>query len=76
VHDNVDGRLLARFQESCRRQEEARQLLPQRWLEDGRPAAQELNEIFVDVLARFRDRLQREREELRTRAAASGDERD
>jgi len=61
---NVDDRLLERFERSWKRQEEARRVLPTRWLEDERPAAQQLNELFLDLIDRARSRVDDEREAL------------
>jgi hypothetical protein len=74
VRDNVDRRLLEHFERSWSRQREARLHLPPSWLEDERPAAQQLNEIFLDLMTRARERIGTEREALRLRALA--DERD
>ena len=61
---NVDRRLLERFERSWERQEEARRVLPARWLADDRPAAQQLNELFLDLIERARSRVTDEREAL------------
>jgi hypothetical protein len=61
---NVDHRLLAHFERSWDRQEEARRILPDRWLADERPAAQQLNELFLDLIERARARVSEEREAL------------
>ena len=58
----MDHRLLAHFERSWERQEEARRLLPARWLADERPAAQQLNDLFLDLLERARLRVEDERE--------------
>jgi hypothetical protein len=68
VPENVDRRLLAHFERSWSRQREARLHLPRSWLEDERPAAQQLNEIFLDLMDRARDRIDARREELRLRS--------
>ena len=59
---NVDRRLLGHFERSWERQDEARRLLPARWLADERPAAQQLNELFLDLLERARLRVEDERD--------------
>ena len=64
VRDNLDDRLLVHFQRSWERQDEARRLLPPKWLADKRPAAQELNELFLDLLSSARTRVSDEREAL------------
>ena len=61
---NVDRRLLGHFERSWERQDEARRLLPARWLADERPAAQQLNELFLDLLERARLRVEDERDVL------------
>lgn len=73
---NVDRRLLERFQRSWARQEEARRILPARWLEDNRPAAQELNEIFLDLIDRARARVADERTAVEERRVGVADLRD
>ena len=64
---NVDRRLLAHFERSWERQEEARRILPARWLADTRPAAQQLNELFLDLIDRARLRVAEERDALELR---------
>lgn len=65
--NNVDRRLLAHFERSWERQEEARRILPARWLADTRPAAQQLNELFLDLIDRARLRVAEERDALELR---------
>ena len=60
----MDDRLLGHFERSWDRQNEARRLLPARWLADERPAAQQLNELFLNLLERERLRVDDEREAL------------
>jgi hypothetical protein len=76
VRDNVDERLLGRFQDSWERQDNARRLLPDKWLNDKRPAAQELNELFLDLLSRAHDRIDDERAALAERTASVAELRD
>ena len=76
VRDNIDERLLDRFQQSWERQKEARRVLPPKWLADTRPAAQQLNELFLDLLTNARDRVADEREALGQRNASVADLRD
>jgi hypothetical protein len=76
VRDNVDRRLLAHFEHSWNRQDEARRVLPAKWLADGRPAAQQLNELFLDLLASARQRVTDEREALEARRITVADMRD
>jgi hypothetical protein len=73
VRDNVDVRLLGRFQQSWARQDAARRLLPAKWLTDTRPAAQELNELFLDLLESARGRVEQERAALGERRASVAD---
>jgi hypothetical protein len=61
---NVDHRLLAHFERSWDRQDQARRILPARWLSDDRPAAQQLNELFLDLIERARTRVSEERDAL------------
>jgi len=67
MSENVDRRLLAHFERSWERQEEARRVLPARWLADSRPAAQQLNELFLDLIDRARLRVAEERDALELR---------
>jgi hypothetical protein len=76
VRDNLDDRLLSHFQDSWERQEEARRVLPAKWLADRRPAAQQLNELFLDLLASARQRVADERESLELRRVTVADMRD
>jgi hypothetical protein len=73
---NVDRRLLGHFERSWDRQEEARRILPARWLTDDRPAAQQLNELFLDLIERARTRVSEERESLVLPALGVVDARD
>ena len=59
---NVDRRLVGHFERSWERQDEARRILPARWLDDERPAAQQLNELFLDLIERARTRVYDERD--------------
>jgi hypothetical protein len=74
--DNVDRRLLARFEASAAQERARRDLLPPEWL-NAEPEIQpgeRLGELFDDVLARARERVQAEREALALRR--SGDDLD
>ena len=73
---SVDHRLLGHFERSWERQEEARRILPARWLADQRPAAQQLNELFLDLIDRARLRVDDQREALALRRVGTGDARD
>lgn len=76
VRDNLDDRLLGHFRQSWERQEEARRVLPARWLADSRPAAQQLNELFLDLISSARQRVADEREALELRRVTVGELRD
>jgi hypothetical protein len=56
VVTNVDYRLLHRFEASRRRHEAARRALPEPWRSDPRPEVQAVNERWVSVVARARER--------------------
>ncbi len=71
VRDNLDYRLLVQFQRSWERQDEARRLLPPKWLADTRPAAQQLNELFLDLLQSARARVADERDALANRLSVA-----
>lgn len=71
VRDNLDDRLLVHFQQSWERQDEARRLLPPKWLADERPAAQQLNEMFLDLLSSARTRVADERDALTERLSVA-----
>ena len=73
---NVDRRLLGHFERSCERQDEARRVLPARWLADPRPAAQQLNELFLDLIDRARLRVVEERDALSLPRVGTADARD
>jgi hypothetical protein len=73
---NVDRRLLEHFERSSARQAEARRVLPAKWLADERPAAQQLNELFLDLIERARARVVEERESIALRRASVADVRD
>ncbi len=74
--DNVDLRLLDRFERSWARQEEARRILPARWLADERPAAQQLNELFLDLIEQARTRVDDARAAVAGRRVGVVDARD
>lgn len=73
MRENVDLRLLGHFQRSWERQQEARRVLPPSWLADSRPAAQQLNELFLDLIARAKERVATERDSLQARRVTLGD---
>ena len=72
--DNVDRRLLSRFEASAAHERARRELLPPAWL-DAEPEptpGERLGDLFDDVLARARERVRQEREALAHRR--SGDD--
>ena len=71
VSDNLDERLIGHFERSWERQDEARRVLPPKWLADKRPAAQQLNELFLDLLAGARERVADERDALAQRMSVA-----
>ncbi len=73
---NVDDRLIAHFERSWERQEQARRILPASWLADERPVAQQLNELFLDLIERAHLRVNEERESLALRRVGVLDARD
>jgi hypothetical protein len=62
IDDNVDRRLLARFEASTEHERARRELLPPAWInadeDDG------LGDFMADVIERARDRVQAQRAEL------------
>jgi hypothetical protein len=71
VRDNLDDRLLGHFERSWERQAEARRVLPAKWLADERPAAQQLNELFLDLLSGARLRVAEEQDALAQRLSVA-----
>ncbi len=67
----VDYSLLSRFEANRTRYAAARAALPARWRSDPRPEAQEINEFWVDVIARTREHLDRLAEAGRPRGCDS-----
>jgi hypothetical protein len=61
---NVDERLLARFEASWERERARRDMLPPAWLAVERQPAEHLGDIFDDVLERARERVRAQRAEL------------
>ena len=72
----MDRRLLGHFERSWERQDEARRILPERWLTDERPAAQQLNELFLDLIERARTRVYDERDAFEVQQLGAVDARD
>jgi hypothetical protein len=74
--ENLDQRLLGHFEKSWERQEQARRILPAKWLADERPVAQQLNELFLDLIERAHLRVNEERETVALRRVGVVDARD
>ena len=62
--DNVDRRLLARFEASVEHERARRELLPPVWLNAERAPAEGLGDLFDEVLERARARVRAQRDEL------------
>ena len=73
-NDNVDRRLLPRFEASMEHERARRELLPPVWISADPEPADRLGDLFEDVLARARERIRAQREALE--AGARGDEPD
>ena len=71
VRDNLDERLIGHFERSWERQDEARRVLPAKWLAAKRPAAQQLNELFLDLLSAAHERVADERAALAQRMSVA-----
>lgn len=65
--DNVDRRLLVRFEASWEHERVRRELLPPVWISADLDASGPLGELFEDVLGRARGHVRREREALAAR---------
>jgi hypothetical protein len=66
-HDNVDRRLLPRFEASVEHERARRELLPPMWLNAERGPAEGLGDLFDEVLERARARVRAQRDELHAR---------
>lgn len=62
--DNVDRRLVARFEASRAHERARRELLPPGWLNAEREPAERLDDVFVEVLERARERVREQRAAL------------
>jgi hypothetical protein len=62
--DNVDRRLLTRFEASWEHERARRELLPAVWINSDVDESGPLGELFQDVLGRAREHVQRQREAL------------
>ena len=59
--DNVDRRLLPRFEASVEHERARRELLPPVWLNANRAPADGLGDLFDEVLERARERVRSQR---------------
>lgn len=66
--DNVDRRLLARFEASVEHERARRELLPPEWINAEPQPGERLGNLFDDVLAQARERVRAQREALEARA--------
>jgi hypothetical protein len=62
--DNVDRRLLSRFEASMEHERARRELLPPEWISAEHETTDRLGDLFEDVLARARERVRLQREAL------------
>ena len=62
--DNVDRRLLARFEASREHERARRELLPPAWINAERGAEDGLDELMADVIERARDHVLAQRKAL------------
>ena len=62
--DNVDRRLLSRFEASVEHERARRELLPPAWINAEPGPAERLGDLFDDVLERARERVRAQREAL------------
>lgn len=72
--ENVDRRLLGRFEASLEHERARRQLLPPVWInaEPGPEPGERLATVFDDVLERARERVRAQREALDARVRDNG----
>jgi hypothetical protein len=66
--DNVDRRLLARFEASREHERARRELLPPEWLNADRDPADHLADVFEAVVERAHDHVRTRRESVRRHA--------
>lgn len=64
VDDNVDRRLLARFEASREHERARRELLPPAWINAESGADDGLGDLMADVIERARDHVQAQRAAL------------
>lgn len=62
--DNVDRRLLTRFEASVEHERARRELLPPAWINAEPPPPDRLRELYEDLLEHARERVRSQREEL------------
>ena len=73
--DNVDRRLLPRFEASLAHERARRELLPPEWLNALPAPIDQLDDLFAEVLERARERVRSQREETTSHPSdAPGDE--
>lgn len=66
--DNVDRRLVSRFEASVEHERARRELLPPMWISSDAEATGRLGDLFEDVLERARERIRSQRDECARRA--------
>jgi hypothetical protein len=64
IDDNVDRRLLARFEASREHERARRELLPPAWINADSGHDDDLGDLLADVIERARDHVQAQREAL------------
>jgi hypothetical protein len=69
--DNVDRRLVSRFEASIEHERARRELLPPTWL-NAEPPADGLGDLFDEVLERARARVRTQLEELELFSRSDG----
>ena len=69
--DNVDRRLLSRFEESAAQERARRELLPPEWI-SAEPRPDGPAEPFEDLVERARERVRAQREALEHRRRSGG----
>jgi len=70
--DNVDRRLLDRFEASREHERARRELLPPEWLNAERPPADHLSDVFEVVLERAREHVRAQKDVQRRQAPRRG----
>jgi hypothetical protein len=60
--DNVDRRLLARFEASRAQERARRELLPPEWLNADRAPADHLGDVFGELVERAREHVRAQRD--------------